>query len=92
MARRKGEMNGQRIDDGWPHQVALPASASTGKGYDVVHGFCKNLSLAPRGHSFRRDDKDWIVWCFAEGADAEAFHREFGGELMTPKTRPKWPG
>ncbi len=31
--------------------------------------FCKDLSLCPRGHTFRRDDK-WInVWCFAEEAD-----------------------
>lgn len=27
-----------------------------------------------------------------EAVDAEAFAREFGGEIMTPKTRPKWPG
>lgn len=92
MSRRKGEMNKLRIDSGWPHQVAIPAYVSMGKGYDVVHGFCKNLSLCPRGFGFRRGDQDWNVFCFAEAVDAEAFAREFGGELMTPKTRPKWPG
>lgn len=94
MTRRKGEFNRFKIDSGWPHQVALPASASAGKGYNVIHGFCERLklSLAPRGHTFRRDDRDWIVYCFADAADAETFHQEFGGERMTPKTRPKWPG
>ena len=33
------------IDVGWPHQVALPADACTGKQYVVQHEFCRGLSL-----------------------------------------------
>jgi len=92
MSRRKGELSESGIDRGWPHQVAVRASATKGAQHAAALEFCKNLSLAPRKHSFRRDDQDWNVWCFAEEAHAQAFQREFGGEFVTPKTRPRWPG
>lgn len=94
MARRKGELSRFRIDQGWPHQIALPEHATTGKNLDRVHAFCKdkNLSLCPLQQAFVRDGKYWYAWCFAEPEHAEAFHKEFGGEFMTPKTRPRWPG
>ncbi|WP_409560219.1 hypothetical protein [Hyphomicrobium sp. MC8b] len=94
MARRKGELSRFGIDQGWPHQVSLPEHATTGKNLDRVHAFCKdkNLSLCPLGHLFVRDGKYWKAWCFAEAEHAEAFQKEFGGEFMTPKTRPRWPG
>ena len=68
-----------QIDNGWPHQVALPAAVSLGKANDVVRDFCKDLSLCPRGHTFRRDDQ-WIgnVWCFAEEVDAQLLDRIVG--------------
>ena len=56
MVNRKGELNKRAVDTGWPYQVALPADACTGGQYDVVHDFCRGLSLCPRGHYFRRDD------------------------------------
>ena len=51
--RRKGELSPAVIDRGWPHQVALPASASVGGGYKAIHKFCKDLTLRPRRHSVR---------------------------------------
>lgn len=51
MVYRKGELSPTMIDRGWPHQVALPASALLKGGYQVIHDFCRELSLCARGHS-----------------------------------------
>jgi len=50
---------------------------------------CEGLSLCTRGHSFRRDDIDMNVFCFAERAHAEQFRNRFGGEFIDPNSRPK---
>jgi hypothetical protein len=78
--RRKGELSPSEINKGWPHQVAVPEKTSVGPGYKITHDFCKELSLCPRGHSFKRDREWWSVFCFAEKADAEKFKERFGGE------------
>lgn len=52
MGRRKGEISRSGIDREWPHQVAIPAFETTGKTHEALLEFCKNLSLAPRGHTF----------------------------------------
>jgi hypothetical protein len=91
---RRGELNKHTIDRDWPHQVALPAYRCTGGNYVTIHIFCddEGLSLCPRGHSFYRDGTDMNVFCFAEREHAERFRGRFGGELIDPKVRPKWPG
>jgi len=45
-----------------------------------------------RRHSYRENDVDMTVFCFAKRADAEQFHARFGGEFLGPKDRPKWQG
>lgn len=93
MVRRKGELSRGTIDRGWPHQVALPSYQCGGDNYLTHRYFCdgNNLNLCPRGHSFYRGNTDFSVFCFAEAAHAELFRARFGGELMCPKSRPKWP-
>src|SRR5438046_2202587 len=65
---RKGELSKATIDRNWPHQVALPAAHCSGANATTIRLFCEDerLSLCVRGHSFRRDDLDVIVFCFAE--------------------------
>jgi hypothetical protein len=89
-----GELSKAAIDSDWPHQIVLPADSCTGKNYTIHHAFCKGLglSLCVRGHLFRRDNKDFHAFCFAERRDAETFLSHFGGELIDPKKRPSWPG
>jgi hypothetical protein len=86
-ARRKGELSAAGIDRGWPHQVALPADQVTGAKFDIVHGFCKGLSLCERGHCVRRDNVGYVVFCFADPAHAELFRARFNGERFDPKDR-----
>jgi hypothetical protein len=89
MVYRKGELSPALIDRGWPHQVALPASASQGGGYHIIHKFCEGLTLCPRGHSVFHGGEWFTVYCFAEPEDAEKFSRRFGGEKFEPRQRGK---
>jgi hypothetical protein len=87
--RRKGELSPSAIDREWPHQIALPASASQGGGYMTIHEFCADLSLCPRGHSVVHDGRWFNVYCFAKPEDAEKFLQRFGGEKFDPAQRGK---
>lgn len=91
--RHKGELSSSAIDSGWPHQVALPEPAYVGRNFPIVHGFIasEGLSLCARGHGFYRNGVHHHVFCFAEEEHAQRFHARFGGERMTPDTRPRWP-
>jgi len=87
MVYRKGELTKPGIDRGWPHQVALPSPQVVQQFSDIMAA-CQRLSACDGGHWFRRDDVNFVVKCFAEEAQAAQFASEFGGEYMTPKTRP----
>lgn len=89
MVYRKGELSKGAIDRGWPHQVALPSSFVVANFKDI-EAYCVGLSVCVRGHWFRRDGADYVVRCFAELKHAEQFAERFGGEHMTPATRPPW--
>ena len=85
MVRRKGELSQTTIDREWPFQVAITAETCRGDGYLTTHYFCEGLSLCPRHRYFRRDDRDYVVFCFAVVADAEVFCARFNGEMVSPK-------
>jgi hypothetical protein len=87
MTRRKGELSAKTIDRDWPHQVALPAEQVLGESYRITHEFCRALSLCPRGHTVRRDNTTYSVFCFADPSHAELFRERFRGEHFDPKDR-----
>src|SRR5215468_11536885 len=82
------------MDRDWPHEVALPAHRCMGHEYLTIHIFCQaeRLSLCRRRHSYRQNDIDMTVFCFAERKHADQFQARFGGELIDPAMRPGWPG
>jgi len=53
---------------------------------EVVRGFADTWSVAPRPYHLRRDDLDFVVFCFAKPEDAQAFAERFGGERL-PESR-----
>lgn len=89
---RKGELSSAAIDRQWPHQVSILADKCTGDAFIRIQEFCRPLTLAPRWHTYVADGCYHSVFCFAEREHAEAFSREFGGALIDPKHRPRWPG
>ena len=91
MGRRKGELSTWSIDKGWPHQVALPNKQVASQRPAIV-AFCSDLSLCIRGHTFVRDSQYVDVFCFSDPEHAQRFSVEFGGEIIHPKDRPRWPG
>jgi hypothetical protein len=52
--------------------------------------FCAGAVAVRARHWFRRADEGYQVRCFSEREHAELFAARFGGELMTPETRPPW--
>lgn len=80
-------MSSAAIDRQYPHQVILPARCYTGTNYETVVVFCRDLSLAPRGHAVIKNDEWHHVFCFALREDAERLMARFGGEWFDPQKR-----
>jgi hypothetical protein len=97
MTRGKGEITPNDLKRTWPrpriirqfsHHVALLAE----KVQDPVNReviFCAAgvLSATPLTHSLRRDDGDFVVFCFSKSEDAQAFAERFWGERLGTGSR-----
>jgi hypothetical protein len=80
---RKGEITVPEIKLKWPHHVALAADKVRGaRNSEIVWSFAQTLSVGPRPYSLRRDDGEFVVFCFAKPVDAEGFSERFDGERL----------
>ncbi len=50
---------------------------------EAVRGFAGALTVAPLTYTLRRDDRDFVVFCFVRPEDAQAFAERFAGEMLT---------
>jgi hypothetical protein len=84
VTRGKGQITRAQLRQWWPHHVVLSADKVKGlRNSTTVHDFANTLSVAPRTYWLRRDDAEFVVFCFAKPEDAETFCKRFGGERLS---------
>jgi hypothetical protein len=78
MTHRKGEIIRDDLKHKWPYHVALRAEKVRVRVNREVILRCR-CPIGNAAYSLRRDDSDFVVFCFAKPEDAEAFAKRFGG-------------
>ena len=65
-----------------PHQVLVLADSVRGRTFNRVLAFHDQANVRIKNCTVRKDDKWYLLYCFAERNNATAFHLAFGGELF----------
>jgi hypothetical protein len=63
------------------------AIGGLGKRIDAMHEFSRRGIRARNGPHRHSNGRDFISWCFADSQTADTFAAEFGGNLLTQKSR-----
>ena len=84
MTRYKGRTKAKTIERDFPHHVEMIVpEGGFGKRLDEMYGW-HHARMIPATHGQRRRDennREYVTWCFADYAAAEAFALSFGGKL-----------
>ena len=86
MISRRSEITSARLAREWPHWVAVRADIVAVRLSEML-AFCGSLSLAERHPTVRRNDVDYVVFCFADPDHAERFRVAFDGQPFDPSQR-----
>jgi hypothetical protein len=92
MTGPKGEFTRGDLKRKWPHHVALLAeNVRDPVERQVIFCAAGVVSAAPLKYFLRRDDLEFVVFCFGKPEDAQAFAERFGGERLTSSPgRRRW--
>jgi hypothetical protein len=86
MISQRNEITIARLAREWPHWVAVRADIIAARHAEML-AFCDELSLASRNPTVRRNDVDYVVFCFADPEHAERFRVGFDGQPFDPSQR-----
>lgn len=80
MTRRKGERTTAQNERECPNIIELKMPPNgLGAKLDLIHEFHRQRGLDIRGGlGQRRNDQDFVRWCFANREDVEVFEKRFG--------------
>ena len=80
--RRRGERTTAQNERDFPKIVELEVPPNGfGVKLDSMYEFHRQRGLETlRGRGQRRDNQDYVRWCFANRGDAEVFAKVFGGK------------
>jgi hypothetical protein len=86
VTRRKGEITSRVNERDAPHVVELPLpEGGFGSRLDEFEAFHRLRGIkSRRGRRQRRDDQEFVRWCFASITDADDFAEQFGGTRIEP--------
>jgi hypothetical protein len=88
MTRARGQSSSSLLDRKYPHQVLVLAQKVVGKALDKVIAFHAELGVPVKTHSIRKDDRWYLLYCFADQQHAARFQVEFGGEIINQRKEP----
>jgi len=85
----KGQRTARQNEREFPHIVEhLLPLGGFGMTLNLMHDWHRSRGLEiRRGTNRRADDRSYVRWCFADGSDAEAFIKEYGGTIVVPAAR-----
>lgn len=82
MTRYKGVPSKRTIAREFPHEVVVPAENVGGYNIPAVDVFFAQIDQPKHSSSLRKDDRDFLIYYFADPQYARSFQAVFGGEIV----------